>query len=1056
MQHLRRIVLLLLAVAVTFSFATAQLPTGKFIGKVKDDQGMPLPGVNVVATSSKLVGSAETVTDSTGTYRLFSLPSGSYDLTFTLPGFNIYKRESVILQLEQTITLDVTLNPSTVEEQVTVIGQSPLIDVRSTVKSSVMTKDVFMKLPRNRDFNGLLSTVPGVQYEGNQGGLSVDGASGGENMFYIDGTNINNIHRGYQAQSMVMEQVEEVKVTASGYNAEFGGSMGGVVNVISRSGGNAFHGDIYGYYNNNRTWMDGPARDYLRINPYASHPYTAEDVEYVNGDDLMYNLIHMKRDPYSRYEGVFNLSGYILKDKLWFFASFNPVYTRTDYTRWFTTDPVNLEEADHPGDTQLDPRQGRQLYNDFWYNNYYFNGSAKLTAQVARNVRMSASWVNNYRTYTGGTVPSSQGTSSKNQPYNAAWDNTILPGTTPGYSYPNWSANATIDYTVANNFLVSLRGGYMFQNTTGQKQVAPGTRWSFGRSNVDLYPEIPAEYQHYSGWTTYSGSMYKYNSWIQSRGSANLDLSYYMNFAGEHAWKGGVQWIRNYENVDRTYVAPTVSIYWGYYYDFPDGHRVQGDYGYYSIVNDFVSPYGNFWKIQSDAWALYLQDSWTIGDRLTLNLGLRTESEYIPAMTDDETIPGWTAQPIKFKFDQKFAPRLGAVYDVFGDSSLKIFASYGVYYDVMKLYMAEGAYGGFKWQTSYYAMDDWNWFDIAASGDRENQADQAAAGTYYASRDWRHRSFGEETDPNMLPIAQSEFSFGAEKKITEEISFTSRVVYKHLIRTIEDVGYLDENLSEAYVIGNPGIGATLPVSEGGLFSDDYWPCPKAKREYWGVNLALEKRFSNNWQGGINYTWSQTKGNYGGLYSSDEGGRQGPNVDRYFDLWFERYDLHGRPLDGILPSDRPHYFKVYGSYSFPFGLTVGVVGYGRSGLPRTTSISFNDMTSLPDGYADAGRLPFMMWADLYLEYNLRIARKYTVNFNVQVNNATSTSTITGYDDSPYSTSLRLTPEELLAQRDNYVDWRTLADDYGSEPDPRYGLWSSRNGSWSLRFGARFSF
>src|SRR4030067_3660069 len=94
-----------------------------------------------------------------------------------------------------------------------------------------------MKLPRNRDFNGLLSTVPGVQYEGNQGGLSVDGASGGENMFYIDGTNINNIHRGYQAQTMVMEQVEGVKVTASGYNAEFGGAVGGGANGPRPLGG---------------------------------------------------------------------------------------------------------------------------------------------------------------------------------------------------------------------------------------------------------------------------------------------------------------------------------------------------------------------------------------------------------------------------------------------------------------------------------------------------------------------------------------------------------------------------------------------------------------------------------------------------------------------------------------------------------------------------------------------------------------------------------------------------------------------------------------------------
>jgi hypothetical protein len=1054
--------ILLFAVALACSFAAAQVPTGRFIGKVADEQGSPLPGVAVEATSPRLVGTAATVTDATGTYRLFSLPSGEYTLTFALQGFKTYKREAVVLQLEQTITLNVTLEVSTLEEEVTVIGQSPLIDVKSTTKSSVMTKEVFMKLPRNRDFNGLLSTVPGVQYESNQGGLSVDGASGGENMFYIDGTNINNIHRGYQAQSMVMEQVEEVKVTASGYNAEFGGSMGGVVNVISRSGGNEFHGDLFAYYNNNETWMQGRGRDYLRTNPYQAFPYELSDYEYVNSEDLLNTLIHMKRDPYARYEAVLNLSGYILKDKLWFFASFNPTYTRTDYTRWFGSDPVNLEEADVPGDTQADPRQGRTLYPDFWTNNYYAYGSAKLTAQPLKKMRMSLSYVNNYSWYNGGNIPSSQGTSSKNQAYNADWENTTaLNGTTPGYAYPNWSANITADYTASNNFLISLRGGYMHQNTNKQQQIMPGTRYIFNNSNVGLL-DVPADLQHYGGWTNWAISGYEYKKWIQDRTSVNLDFTYYVNLAGEHAWKGGVQWIRNYEDVDRTFTAPYVYLNWGTssYYVMPgSGDVVQGAYGWYSLIHNFVSPYGNFWEIHSDAWALYIQDSWTIGDRLTLNLGLRTESEYIPAMTTDETIPGYTPKPIEFGFSEKLAPRLGAIYDVFGDSSLKIFASYGVYYDVMKLYMAEGAYGGFKWQSTYYDLDNYNWPAIAASGDRENEAEQALGGDYAGAIDWRHRSFGEETDPNMLPISQSEFSFGLETRISEELSFSARGVYKHLITTIEDIGYLLDG-SEAYVIGNPGLGAAKWTTEGGLFDPNYWACPEAKREYYGVNLALEKRFSHNWQGGINYTWSQTKGNYGGLYSSDENGRQGPNVDRYFDLWFERYDLYGNPLDGILPSDRTHYFKVFGSYSFPFGLTAGIVAYGRSGLPVSTMFGFNSVTAVANGYGDLGRTPFLFTTDIYVEYNIKLGSRYNLNLNATVYNATNTSTITSYVNNPHQNSWYLDYDVLVQQGTptGVDDWTILRD---ASPttiylNPTFGQWNGRNGTWSMRFGLRFGF
>jgi hypothetical protein len=232
-----------------------------------------------------------------------------------------------------------------------------------------------------------------------------------------------------------------------------------------------------------------------------------------------------------------------------------------------------------------------------------------------------------------------------------------------------------------------------------------------------------------------------------------------------------------------------------------------------------------------------------------------------------------------------------------------------------------------------------------------------------------------------------------------------------------------------------------------------------------LNLALEKRFSNNWQGGINYTWSQMKGNYGGLSSSDEDGRNSPNVERYWDLYFERYDIHGRPLDGILPSDRSHYFKVYGSYAFPFGLTVGVVGYGRSGLPLTTVLSFNDMQIYPDGYYNTGeRLPFLFTSDLYLEYNLRIAKKYTINLNATISNFTNTSTVTSYSMQYNYDMLRMTDDQLLAQKTNYVDWKTLVANnavtnplnlvYHGKDGKEW--WSGRNGSWSWRMGARVSF
>ncbi|MCJ7486230.1 MAG: carboxypeptidase-like regulatory domain-containing protein, partial [Candidatus Aminicenantes bacterium] len=142
---------LVIAILVLFMAGVAFAqgpPTSKLEGKVVDDTGSPLPGVSVEATSPKLVGKATGVTDGEGSFRLFSLPSGSYEVVFTLQGFKTLIRKDVVIQMSQTITLNVSLQQTAIEESVTVIGQSPLIDVKSTVKGQTMTKEVFMSLPR--------------------------------------------------------------------------------------------------------------------------------------------------------------------------------------------------------------------------------------------------------------------------------------------------------------------------------------------------------------------------------------------------------------------------------------------------------------------------------------------------------------------------------------------------------------------------------------------------------------------------------------------------------------------------------------------------------------------------------------------------------------------------------------------------------------------------------------------------------------------------------------------------------------------------------------------
>jgi hypothetical protein len=261
-------------------------------------------------------------------------------------------------------------------------------------------------------------------------------------------------------------------------------------------------------------------------------------------------------------------------------------------------------------------------------------------------------------------------------------------------------------------------------------------------------------------------------------------------------------------------------------------------------------------------------------------------------------------------------------------------------------------------------------------------------------------------------------------------------------------------VSQDFWIANPGFGVTKPISQGGEFSDAYWACPKATREYYGLNVSLEKRFSHNWQGGFNYTLSRVSGDYSGLASSDEGGRLGPNVEQDYDRWFMAYDALGNVLNGPLPQDRTHFFKAYGTYAFPFGLTVGVVAYGRSGLPLTTRVWYGSKYFYPNGRADLGRLPFTAWADLYLEYALKFASKYHASINLQINNVTNTRTIqssiadanvdgfSGYDADILNGTFAQTYMAIIAAE--------------GDTNNAFKEWATRFAPWSARLGIKFSF
>ena len=987
----------------------AQTPTGKVFGTVTDEQGNPLPGVTVDASSPKLVGRISALTGMNGDYRLFALTPGTYKITFTLQGFKTVSREGIIVQIEQTIKLDVTLQMGSIEEEVTVIGQSPLIDIKSTVKGMTMTKEMFELLPRGRDFDTLVSAVPGVNNEPLLAGISVDGASGLENMYYIDGTDISNMMTGARGQGAAFEFVDEVQVKASGYEAEYGGAMGGVINVVTRQGGNEYHGELIGYYSGSA--LTGKERDVLYWDPYDIY-----QVSYVNNQDLY------GKEKIDRLEAGLSLGGYILKDRLWFFGSVLPVFLNT--TRHVLFEPSQVE-------------------GDYSQKYKYYNFQAKLTAQPFRFLRLGASYVNNFSKYKG-ALPNRDGTSNPDD----VWPDY-------GYSYPNWTASGYADFSFGNNLLVGIRGGSFYTNTTNQLFQPTEPRWRHYGEGPSAFPEIPAEYIRPVGWSNYR-SVNVIERRIRQRSHIDADMSLYLNLAGEHAWKFGVSWVRSMEDVLDAYKYPScplVSYYWNRSAILYGVDYGRGEYGYYSVYgNELTGPRGMFWKVHNDRWALYLQDSWTIADRLTINAGVRTEKEYVPNYSDDPALKD--LKPIDFQFKDKLAPRLGAIYDVFGDSSLKIFGSYGLYFDVFRLYSAGLSYGGWKQKCAFYSLDTYEWDEIGVDG--------YYPGTFLAVIDQAAMSSEFGVDPDLKPMSQREFSLGLEKRLMENLSATVRVVQKHLRYAIEDVGVLEPGVGEFFYTSNPGYGVTRWTTNGGRFDPSYPETPRAKREYWGVNLSLDKRLANNWLAGFSYTWSRLTGNYAGLASSDEWGRASPYVERSFDLWHMAYTKDMKLQDGPLSTDRTHFLKLYGAYTFPFRLTVGAVVNAMSGIPVSERWwVLGDYTWRPfnRGYYREGtsgnnlkqmRTPFLWFANLYAEYNLRLGRT-TLNFNINIDNLFNIKTAQNIWDWRTYWDLNVSEEKLRSG-----NWDLDDPEVGYIPDPAFMMKYDFYPPIAVRLGAKFIF
>jgi hypothetical protein len=259
MKFTSKVLIAFLACTLAGGALMAQTTRGDIQGNVTDDSGVALPGVTVAIKSDALSTAKNTVTDASGNYKFLVLPPGAYTVTFSMSGFQTREQAGMAVRIGSTTRVDVIMT-SAFTDEVVVTSESPLVDTTNTTVGVDLGSEFYADLPTGRDYTSVAMVTPGAQ--GDDSGQTFYGSSGAENAYYIDGANTTGVELGEQGTSLNFEFIDEIQVKTGSYSAEYGRATGSVINVITKSGGNEFHGDVFGYYDSPSTQAslkDGPA-----------------------------------------------------------------------------------------------------------------------------------------------------------------------------------------------------------------------------------------------------------------------------------------------------------------------------------------------------------------------------------------------------------------------------------------------------------------------------------------------------------------------------------------------------------------------------------------------------------------------------------------------------------------------------------------------------------------------------------------------------------------------------------------------------------------------------
>ena len=1113
-----------LLISFSLSALFSQETTAGIQGTVKDPSGATVANAAIEVSSPSLIGTRKITTGSTGTYRFSALEPGRYTMTVVATGFRSYRQDGIDLDVGRLPIIDVRLEVGSVSETVEVSDVSPLVDVTRSNAAQVVDREILNNIPKGRSFQSVIPFAAGARAEPLQGGtgsrdngFQIDGASDSENVYLVDGVNITNIQNGGVGKNFQVDFTEEVQIKSGGFEAEYGGALGGVINVVPKRGSNAWHGSLLTYVRTNSLNANDPCSSGytssaystvcgLRLNPALPGLNTSTRTD---GTPEYYIP---QKDGRNIIEPGFQVGGPILRDRLWLSAGYIPLIDNIHRVTTFT--------AANPGP--------RNLSQSFTQHNLY----TRLDYRMFNQLRLFGAWNYSYSRTTGqlGAPDSSGGqrnTGATTDP------NTFRPDN--GTVNPNALYTFGGDWTPTSKLVVSVRYGYFFNNNE-QRGTPIGTRYVYqatinGTSKDLTGAAFPASSFNTSGFANIPTNLATgYDAY--KRKGINTDASYFVGrlFGGSHNFKGGYFWQGQSNDVLTNFQGGRVDLYPGQSYTpvtsttACDGvisqnqanfgqPACQGRYGYF-VVGTGVTNTG---IDHQTAQALYFQDAWNVGHGLTLNLGIRLDQETQPPY-DPKRFP-----TVRFGFGDKIAPRLGGAYDVLHNGKLKIYASYGQFYDIMKLGLARGSFGSDYWHNCVYALDDTDYTKITPSYPAgggcpaTGPAPGVTSGRFIENVDFRATKADTRDpaiSPNLKPMKQHEVAMGVDWAINNNWSLETRYTRKRLDQTIEDSSITD-NLG--FYIGNPGSKfddflhrpVVIPNDQGVNYLTSVPFCAEcpavvpAIRRYDGLEFRLANRGTGKWFTTMSYTYSKLTGNYAGLTNTDStdggGGRHAPNNGRAFDLPTQTYLPSGKIDDGPLGTDRPNTGKVFAYYRQKWlGMETdfGVVQAAFQGTPISTCLSVVGTSSacqwaegrgnfvklsrgangdiVSGGVVRDARTPNYFQTDLSIRHEIKVKETMRLQFEVNALNAFNQHSAVAYNEIAIAGSQLISPTRPARfSGDPQVDWGKVLNGYNyidalngkgafaGVQTPvtlasRYGLPQVFQLARNLRLSARFTF